>query len=242
MKPSRDNGSTDHGAAAAPGIGERVGSFRFYTDGHRWEWSDAVARMHGYDAGTVIPTTELVMSHKHPDDAPSVAVVIDNVLHHQQPFSTRHRIIDTAGRTHVVVVVGDLLHEGHGDGDTVLGTAGFYVDITDSFEADLHATVDDQVSDFAAHRAIIEQAKGILMVTYGVSAQRAFDVLTWRSQETNTKLRDLATRFVETVIHAVEAPTRLRTEVDHLLLTAHEVSTPAAPRKSPAPATRSEQG
>ncbi len=224
MKPPRSNGRPDLGAATI-GPGDRVGSFRFYADGQRWEWSDTVARMHGYDPNTVIPTTELVMSHKHPDDAPSVAVVIDNVLHHQQPFSTRHRIIDCAGFTHIVVVVGDLLRD---DEKSVIGTSGFYVDITDSFEADLRATLDEEVNDFAEHRAVIEQAKGILMVTYGVSAERAFDVLVWRSQGTNTKLRDLAARFVETVIHAVGAPAELRTEIDHLLLTAHQSDPPGA--------------
>lgn len=44
-------------------------------------------------------------------------------------------------------------------------------------------------------RAAIEQAKGVLIAAYGISAERAFDVLVWRSQETNLKVRDLAVRF-----------------------------------------------
>jgi hypothetical protein len=54
---------------------QRVGRFRFFLDGQRWEWSDAVARMHGYEPGTVAPTTELLLGHKHPDDLPQVAAV-----------------------------------------------------------------------------------------------------------------------------------------------------------------------
>ena len=47
---------------------EQVGWFRFYFDSELWEWSPEVQRMHGYEPGSVSPTTELVLSHKHPDD------------------------------------------------------------------------------------------------------------------------------------------------------------------------------
>src|SRR3954453_9729856 len=86
---------------------QRVGSFCYSKAPDRWEWSDAVARMHGYEPGTVLPTTELILSHKHPDDQPAVSEIIDQVLRHGAAFSSRHRIIDTAGDEHVVVVVGD---------------------------------------------------------------------------------------------------------------------------------------
>lgn len=58
----------------AIGLGEpqRVGRFRYYLTEQRWERSDAVARMHGYQAGTVTPTTELLLQHKHPDDRGSL--------------------------------------------------------------------------------------------------------------------------------------------------------------------------
>jgi hypothetical protein len=37
-----------------------VGSFRFWFVGQTWEWSDELARMHGYEPGEVVPTTELL--------------------------------------------------------------------------------------------------------------------------------------------------------------------------------------
>jgi hypothetical protein len=40
-----------------------VGAFRFWFVGQRWEWSDEVALMHGYEPGSVVPTTELLLSH-----------------------------------------------------------------------------------------------------------------------------------------------------------------------------------
>jgi AmiR/NasT family two-component response regulator len=44
---------------------------------------------------------------------------------------------------------------------------------------------------------VIEQAKGMLMLVYGLDAAAAFDLLRWRSQESNIKLRRLAQQLVE---------------------------------------------
>lgn len=47
-------------------------------------------------------------------------------------------------------------------------------------------------------RAIIEQAKGKIMATTGVTADEAFELLVRASQRENVKLRELARRIVET--------------------------------------------
>jgi len=46
-------------------------------------------------------------------------------------------------------------------------------------------------------RAVIEQAKGILMAVHRISADDAMKRLVAESQRTNVKLRDIAARFVE---------------------------------------------
>ncbi len=48
------------------------------------------------------------------------------------------------------------------------------------------------VAEIIEHRAVIEQAKGVLMAVYSIDAQAAFDLLKWGSQHTNTKLRVMA--------------------------------------------------
>ncbi|MGW6375210.1 PAS and ANTAR domain-containing protein [Rhodococcus sp. NPDC055112] len=192
-----------------------VGSFRFHVAEDAWEWSAAVARMHGYEPGSVVPTTELMLSHKHPDDKSHVAAILDNVRAHGAPFSSRHRIIDTKGETHHVVVVGDRLLDEDG---TAIGTFGFYIDVTDAFESDIQESVDDAIAEIASSRGAIEQAKGALMLAYGISAERAFEVLTWRSQETNVKLRDVARQLLND-ISKLDAPQGFRDEFNHILLT-----------------------
>lgn len=193
------------------GLGEpqRVGRFQYFLHGHRWEWSDAVARMHGYKPGQVEPTTALLLRHKHPDDRERVAAVLERVMK-GKPFSSRHRIIDTAGRTHCVVVAGDRMVDNAG---ALAGTSGFYIDVTDS----LHSDITNVLTAVADARAGIEQAKGVLMIAYGISPERAFDILVWRSQEMNLKVREVASRFLDAVASKASAETQ--SHVDQALLT-----------------------
>jgi GAF domain-containing protein len=50
-----------------------------------------------------------------------------------------------------------------------------------------------------ASRAEIEQAKGVLMVQHGVTADRAFEMLVRRSQNDNIKLREIARSLLDSV-------------------------------------------
>lgn len=210
------NGSVDKNGDTGIRARERVGSFRYYRAEDRWEWSSAVAQMHGYAPESVRPTTKLVLSHKHPDDAAKVALLIESVAGHGQAFSSRHRIVDTAGQTRNVLVVGEQLRN---DGGVVIGSQGFYVDLSDLGH---DQTVDAAVADFTTHRSQIEQAKGIMMVIYGISPDHAFDILVWRSQETNTKLRKLVAQVIEDFSYSLSVPGDVRERADHLLLTAHK--------------------
>ncbi|MFI5536383.1 ANTAR domain-containing protein [Nocardia sp. NPDC051900] len=78
-------------------------------------------------------------------------------------------------------------------------------------------------------RAVIEQAKGVVMFVYGVNADQAFRVLRWRSQETNIKIRALAEQLVADVVAMGGALVQQRTRFDHLLLTLHHRVTPTEP-------------
>jgi hypothetical protein len=66
-----------------------------------------------------------------------------------------------------VVVVGDAVTDA--DGRTV-ATRGFYIDITESFNADLQQSITDRLEAIVSHREVIAQAKGMLMLIYKLSA------------------------------------------------------------------------
>jgi hypothetical protein len=216
MKWHLDGQTPDIEQALAGGDPQRVGWFRFYFADQRWEWSAQVQRMHGYEPGSVTPTTDLVLAHKHPDDRRQVAATIDQILNAHQAFSTRHRIIDTAGNVRHIVVVGDQLFDDQGE---VIGTHGFYVDVSPPPERAQEDLVTARLAEISENRASIEQTKGMLMLIYRSNDNAAFNLLKWLSQEANVKLRLLAEQIAEDFLGA-GLPLNSQ-EFDHLLVTAH---------------------
>jgi GAF domain-containing protein len=59
------------------------------------------------------------------------------------------------------------------------------------------AALAEQLETAMASRAVIEQAKGIIMATSGCSPDEAFNLLREQSQSQNIKLRDIAAELVE---------------------------------------------
>lgn len=186
-----------------------IGRFQFFIADQRWVWSDEVARMHGYRPGQVQPTTELLLSHKHPDDRAKVADILQRVQSGGL-FSSRHRIVDVRGQTHWMVVVSDHLTDSSGK---VIGTQGYYIDTTAGLQSDLTAAMGRVVES----RATIEQAKGILMIAYDIDENRAFEILKWRSQATKQKLKDVAAQLVSSLRRAGLSAESTST-IDQLLL------------------------
>ena len=197
----------------------RAGWFRFLLADQSWEWSVEVDHIHGVSTRDGALTTEGVLSLTHPDDRAVVAETLNEVAQTGRPFSTRHRVIDAAGRVREVVTGGDSLRDDEG---TVIGTHGFYVDVTPTTEQEHQKSVTDAVADIAESRGAIEQAKGMLMLVYRIDADSAFDLLKWRSQAANVKLRAIAEQIVEdftSLTYADVLPAR--SNYDQLLLTAH---------------------
>ena len=91
--------------------------------------------------------------------------------------------------------------EAFGEADVRLGeeVAAFVAIAVANAEASARAT-DDVMNMRRAmdSRAVIEQAKGILMERYKVTAEQAFTLLTHASQRTNVKLRDVSEELTAT--------------------------------------------
>jgi hypothetical protein len=82
--------------------------------------------------------------------------------------------------------------------------------------------VSDAVSEIAESRGPIEQVKGMLMFVYRIDEQKAWELLKWRSQETNVKLRALAVQLAADIL-GLDYDENLpgRSSLDRLLMTAH---------------------
>jgi GAF domain-containing protein len=65
---------------------------------------------------------------------------------------------------------------------------------------DATATLAQQLQAAMESRAVIEQAKGIIMGDHHCSADEAFAILSRLSQDTNRKLRDVATAIVQKAV------------------------------------------
>lgn len=123
-----------------------------------------------------------------------------------------------------MIVLADRMFDANG---AVVGSEGYYIDLTDTFDQARRQVLDDSLPELFESRAAIEQAKGVLMLVYRVNAQAAFEILMWRSQQTNTKLRALASQVVAELDTLQYEPDSLRRKFDHLLLTVHaRVGTP----------------
>ena len=76
------------------------------------------------------------------------------------------------------------------------------------------------VAEITERRAVIEQTKGVLMVIYNIDADAAFELLKWRSQQTNTKLRVLAEQLMMDFPSLQWGQDGLRSKFDHLFMEA----------------------
>jgi len=62
----------------------------------------------------------------------------------------------------------------------------------------------EQLENALTSRAVIEQAKGVLLARTGCSLDEAFDLLRAASQNQNRKLRDVAADVVKSAVDGTE--------------------------------------
>jgi hypothetical protein len=210
------------------GTPEPVARFRFDVASSRWEWSPEMYALHGFCPGEVVPSTELMMAHKHPQDRAQTVVTLEQVLLDGQPFCCRHRIVDATGRVRTVLSLGEGVCDGSG---AVVAVRGYFIDVTDSTRREAQQEAREAVRRSAESRAVIEQAKGILMAVYGIDADSAFAVLRTRSQNGNLKLRHVADGLLRQLAPEEAGDLSLRQRVSAFLQPAS--ASEAHPRSTP---------
>ncbi|UMG93664.1 PAS and ANTAR domain-containing protein [Nocardioides sp. TF02-7] len=217
--------------------GERqTGRFTYDVAAARWTWDDDVYAIHGYEPGEVEPTTDLFLRHKHEHDRQRVEQAFLDAAETGEPFNIYYRI-RARGAERRVVVVGEGERD---DSGRVTHLVGYYLDLTPEFTA----AADEAVAASAAARDTIEQAKGVLMLGYGLDADAAFAMLRWWSRNRNVKVRDIAERLLTVAREGHVSHPGLRRLLDALIddLTAERrarVPAPQRPVAARAPADHS---
>jgi ANTAR domain len=191
------------GDAASWGIGR----FRHDRGADAWWWSPEMFAVLGLDPCTTVPSTEALVRGLHPDDR---ARTID-ALTAGRPFALEVRA--RGGRRPTVLVAEPEV----GPEGRVVAVAGRCADLTagrspGSDDARVHAleTEVEQLRAAMASRAVIEQAKGILMLLTSCGDQTAFDLLGHISSHTHRKVRDVARAITESATGGARLPDEIR--------------------------------
>ena len=174
--------------------------------------------MHGYEPGTVEPTTELLMSHKHPDDRSHVQDLQDRALLSKSSFSSRHRFIDRAGVEHDAIVVADRMSDANG---AVVGTHGYYLDLTATSSKTARwpsSGPAGPVRGARHHRAGQRDLDGHLPGQPGAGVRRAALAVTRNQHQAALAGQTGHHRNV----HEPAPSADVQAAFDHLLLTVHE--------------------
>lgn len=176
-----------------------LGYFTYSVPDDHWTWSEGVFELHGYDPQAVAPTTDLVLRHKHPDDALRAYEVLEAVVADGRPFSCYHRIVDVRSRVRYVLSVGRGVLDARGRVEQV---TGFFVDLTEVRAEELVSAASRAESDaalvrLAERRSQVDLARGIVMVATGCDAPDAFNALRRCAAARGMRLHELAAQMVE---------------------------------------------
>lgn len=177
--------------ARSPGI---VAAFRYDVANDTWEWSDALYQLHGYSPREMPATTSALMHHKHPGDRERAAAVFAAVVENGGTYSCYHRVVDRNKRVLSVVSVGKSVLDPQG---RTIEVEGYYIDLTDARRDETEADVQDALTRKAQSGPLIDQAKGMIMLAEGCTADEAFERLRRCSQDANRKVADIARSLVE---------------------------------------------
>jgi hypothetical protein len=177
-----------------------VGRLRFAAATQRWWWSDHMFLIHGMQPGDVVPTRELLLSHVRRDARSLVAETLERCMDEPDPRACDYSLVDMSGTEHHVVLA--VARDRDED------VTGFLVDVTHARDALLAERVNAELTLALESHGAIDQAKGVLMLTYGVDADAAFGILKQSSQRHNTRLRELADRVVQAAAGGLESTTR----------------------------------
>lgn len=200
--------------ALAGGSSQPVARYRYDVLSRTWWWSRNMYLMHGFEPGEVVPTTELLVAHQDVGDRPGTPERAEALLAGGEPFCWRHRIIDAGGHMRTVLSLGEGVRDAAGD---VVAVEGFFVDVTDALRREVDSEAHDAVARAARSRSVIEQAKGVLIVVYGLEADAAFELLRWHSQHRNLKLRSLSAGLVDLCSEGIADAATLRRRVSAYL-------------------------
>ena len=185
--------------AVAGGPGSPVGRFRYDVAARSWWLSEGLPALDGLGKDEEVLTADPLHAHQEDGDDLGTGGDLVPIRGPDGVFSRRHRIRDAQGMVRTLVLVGQAQRDEH---QQVVAVVGYVADVSAEVRCAAARETTEAVERSALTRAVIEQAKGVVMAIRRMSADDAFELLRWHSQHANLKLRDLASMIVEQVPRA----------------------------------------
>lgn len=186
-----------------------AGTFKVEVPALTVEWSDGMYQVHGYRRGEVVPTLDLLFSHKHADDRQRCQEITEKVLQTGGYFCMYHRIVDARGSTRQVLTSGDAVQD---EGGNVRALEGIMLDLSSTLRRESEQIARDAVVAATATRSIIDLARGILMGRLLIGSEDAFQLLVTHSSHRNLKLAVVAAGILR-LAGLPEGPAELDTAI-----------------------------
>jgi len=180
--------------------------------GPRWWWSEEMFTLHALAPGDVVPSRDVLLRHVRPDDRAAVDEALVRGERELQPFVVPYVLVDVTGHERAVTLCGA------GDArDGSVVVSGFVVEATPVERARVAHEVTSGLEQAIASHATIDQAKGALMLVYGIDGDTAFELLRWCSQQRNVRLATLASRLLGAVEDTGGLPADARARMDEII-------------------------
>ena len=171
------------------------------TAGKVFYFNAAAERMYGYTRDEMLGANVMRLLVEPVDQIPAEEIMSTVLAGHR--WSGHFRVRRKGGATMVVRVTDTpIVESGH-----VVGVIGVAEDVSGDPTAEQAAVtarieskalrLADEMRQAMETRAVIEQAKGMLIGAHGCTPDEAFRILSESSQRSNRKLRDLAAAMVE---------------------------------------------
>ncbi|MFE4463507.1 PAS and ANTAR domain-containing protein [Oerskovia sp. NPDC056781] len=200
--------------ALSLGRAHPTGQYRVDLRTGEWWWSEEVYLLHGLAPDSVVPSAGLLAQHKHPDDRDTVLRDLALLRTTGRPFSTSHRIVDARGRTKTVTVTGQARRDASG---AVVEVIGMMIDTSAAHEDALRREVTRQVAVGLQDRAVVDQAKGVIMASHALDPDGALDLLVVHASESSRRLPDVARELIDAIAAGGGLGGRAKDRVDACL-------------------------
>ena len=214
--------------AYSPGVPTGDASGATSAGSTRWWWSEEMFALHALAPGDVVPSRDVLLRHVRPDGRAAVEEALVRGERDLQPFVVPYVLVDVTGHERAVTLCG----AGDARADSVV-VSGFVVEATPVERARVASEVTSGLEQAIASHATIDQAKGALMLVYGIDGDTAFELLRWCSQQRNVRLATLAGRLLAAIEDTGGLPADARARMDEIIFQSFTDVTGVVPAADP---------